>query len=66
MQDFVRALWADALRRRRGGLPAMGSDDADLERMRLSVKAKQLVRVRWNVVKDLVREEIESMRARQA
>ena len=65
LQDFVRSLWADAFRRRRGGLPAMGSDAADMERMRLSVKAKQLAHVRWSVVKDIVREEIASLSSHQ-
>ena len=43
----------------------MGSDAADMERMRLSVKAKQLAHVRWSVVKDIVREEIASLSSHQ-
>ena len=56
LQDFVRSLWADALRRERGGLPASGDPEADLRRMKLSMDLKRLSSVRWAVVKDMVRD----------
>ena len=58
MQEFVRRLWADALLRRRGGLPASGDEAAESERLRLSITAKRLATVRWNIVKDIVRQEM--------
>ena len=58
LQEFIRAIWSAALRRRRGELPATGDDAADAERLRLSVTAKQLERARWHVVKDIVRQEM--------
>ena len=57
MQEFVRRLWADALLRRRGELPASGDATAENERLRLSITAKRLSSARWNVVKDIVRDE---------
>ena len=59
LQEFIRAIWSAALRRRRGELPATGDDAADAERLRLSVTAKQLERARWHVVKDIVRKEMQ-------
>ena len=58
MQEFVRRLWSDALLRRRGGLPASGDEAAESERLRLSITAKRLATVRWNIVKDIVRQEM--------
>ena len=55
LQDFVRALWADALRRERGDLPASGDAAADLTRMQLSMDLKRLSSARWAVVKDMIR-----------
>ena len=59
LQEFIRAIWSAALRRRRGGLPVTGGDASDSERLRLSVVAKQLERARWHVVKDIVRKEMQ-------
>ena len=56
LQDFVRALWADALRRMRGALPAAGDAEADLQRVRISMVLKQLATVRWAKVKDIIRD----------
>jgi len=55
LQDFVRTLWADYLKRVRGALPASGDAEADLKRMRISMDLKRLSSVRWANVKDLVR-----------
>ena len=56
MQDFIRALWADELKRERGTLPASGDPEADLKRMKLSMDLKRLSSVRWAAVKEMVRE----------
>ena len=56
LQDFVRTLWGDALKRRRGELPASGDDAADMERMKISMDLKRLQSVRWAAVKDMVRD----------
>ena len=56
LQDFVRALWADELKRERGSLPASGDAEADLRRMKLSMDLKRLSSVRWAAVKDMVRD----------
>ena len=56
LQDFVRTLWADELRRERGSLPASGDAEADLRRMKLSMDLKRLSSVRWASVKDMVRD----------
>ncbi len=55
LQNFVRVLWSEALKRRRGELPATGDESADIERMRISMDLKRLARVKWHDVKDLVR-----------
>ena len=55
LQDFVRALWADELKRERGSLPANGDAEADLRRMKLSMDLKRLSSVRWAAVKDSTR-----------
>ena len=56
LQDFVRALWTEALKRERGGLPASGDVEADLRRMKISMDLKRLSSVRWASVKDMVRD----------
>lgn len=56
MQDFVRSLWADRLRRLRGALPASGDAAADLERMKISMDLKRINSVKWHTVKELIRE----------
>lgn len=55
LQDFVRTLWIEALKRRRGALPAVGDAAAEMERMRLSLDVKRLASVRWHTVKEIVR-----------
>ena len=56
LQDFVRSLWADCLKRERGALPASGDPEADLRRMKISMDLKRLSSARWAVVKDMVRD----------
>ncbi len=55
LQDFVRGLWIEALKRRRGALPAAGDAAAEEERLRLSLDVKRLASVRWHTVKEMVR-----------
>ena len=66
LQEFVRTLWAEALRRRRGALPAVGDAAVEAERLRLSMDVKRLATVRWHTVKDLVRGYRESESAKTA
>ena len=54
LQDFVRTLWAEALRRERGTLPASGDPEADLRRMKISMDLKRLSSVKWHSVKDMI------------
>ena len=56
LQDFIRTLWAESLKRERGGLPASGDPEADLRRMKISMDLKRLASVRWAVVKDMIRD----------
>ena len=56
LQDFVRSLWAERLKRVRGGLAASGDAAADELRLRISMDLKQLQQSRWNSVKDKVRD----------
>ena len=55
LQDFVRSLWSDALRRMRGKLPASGDPEADLQRMKMSTDLKRLSTARWPLVKEIIR-----------
>lgn len=56
MQDYVRALWCDCLKRRRGALPAAGGPETDMQRMRISADLKRLNMVKWHTVKEMVRQ----------
>ena len=56
LEDFVRALWSERLRRIRGGLPISGDGDADAVRMKITLDLKRLNSVKWNTVKELVRD----------
>ena len=56
LQDFVRNLWIDALKRERGNLPATGDPEADLRRVQLSMDLKRLATARWPAVKDMIRD----------
>ena len=56
LEDFVRSLWAERLKRERGALPAAGDPEADLRRMKISMDLKRLQSVRWHSVKEIVRE----------
>jgi len=54
MQDFVRGIWQDALRRRQGGLAAAGDPQADIERLALSQDIRRLNLIKWHSVKELI------------
>ncbi|MBO7482705.1 MAG: DNA primase [Kiritimatiellae bacterium] len=56
MQDFVRALWCERLRRERGALPADGGPETDARRLKLSMDLKRLQHVRWSAAKDIIRD----------
>lgn len=56
LEDFVRTLWSERLRRIRGGLPISGDGDSDALRMKITLDLKRLNSVKWNTVKELVRD----------
>ena len=56
LEDFVRTLWSERLRRIRGGLPISGNGEADALRMKITLDLKRLNSVKWNTVKELVRD----------
>lgn len=56
LEDFVRLVWAERLKRIRGELPAVGCAEADMKRMKISMDLKRLNSVKWGTVKDMVRE----------
>ena len=56
LQEFVRNLWGDHLRRLRGALPANGDAAADMKRFQISTTIKRLNMVKWHDVKDMVRQ----------
>ena len=56
LQDFVRALWEDCLKRRRGALAMTGDVNADAERLKISMDLKRLRQVKWHTVKIMIRD----------
>jgi DNA primase len=54
LQDFVRAMWIESLKRMRGALPASGDVEADMKRMQISMDLKRLARARWHDVKEII------------
>lgn len=56
MEDFVRSFWEAHLKQVRGTLPAVGDDEANKERMKITMDLKRLKQVRWAVVKDMIRD----------
>lgn len=56
LQEFVRNLWGDRLRRMRGALPANGDAATDMKRFQISTAIKRLNMVKWHDVKDMVRQ----------
>ena len=56
LKELVRGLWSDRLKRLRGALPAEGGAEADLRRMKISMDFKRLQQVKWNTVKEMIRD----------
>ena len=54
LEDFVRSLWIERLKRDRGGLPATGGAEADERRMKISMDIKRFRQSRWRVVKEMI------------
>ena len=54
LQDFIRAMWIESLKRMRGALPASGDVEADMKRMKISMDLKRLARARWHDVKETI------------
>lgn len=55
LEDFIRMLWVETLKRVRGELPASGDADAAMKRMQISIDLKRLESVKWHTVKEMVR-----------
>ena len=56
LQEFVRTLWTDWLKRKRGALSADGGVETDMLRMKISMDLKRLQQVKWNTVKEMIRD----------
>ena len=56
MQNFIRNLWTERLKRERGALPAAGDAEADMRRMKLTMDIKRLPSVKWQDAAELIRE----------
>ena len=56
LQEFIRSLWCERLRKLRGELPASGDAEADAERLRISMDLKRFRLVRWATVKEMIRD----------
>ena len=54
LNDFVRLLWVDHLKRTRDALPFAGDADDDIKRMTLSMNIKRLMHLDWDGTRDLV------------
>jgi len=55
LQDFLRRLWMEAVRRRQGELPAASSPENDVVRLRYSTLIRKLQRGDWERVSALMR-----------
>ena len=53
LQNFVRDLWVDHLRRRRGELP-VADQSAEAQRFEISYNMRRLKDVKWSDVKDII------------
>ena len=54
LQDFLRRLWMEAVRRRQGELPAASTPENDAARLRYSTLIRQLQRGAWTRVRVLM------------
>ena len=53
LQNFIRDLWVDHLRRRRGELP-VADQSAEAQRFEISYNMRRLKDVKWSDVKDII------------
>jgi len=58
LQDFLRQLWMEAVRRRQGALPAESSPDNDLKRLNYSTCIRRLQRDPWKKASALMTPEL--------
>ena len=56
MEDFVRSFWEARLKQVRGKLPAVGDDEANKERMKITMDLKRLKQLSWADFKDMIRD----------
>ena len=56
LKDFVRSLWAARLRRIRGEIPAAGSAEDNVRRLKITMDLKRINTVKWKDVAGVVRE----------
>jgi hypothetical protein len=54
LEDFLRRLWGDAIRRRLGELPARGDAELERTRLELSVRMRKLKSAPWQVARTLM------------
>ena len=54
LEDFLRRLWGDAIRRRLGELPARGDAELERTRLELSVRMRKLKNAPWPVARTLM------------
>ena len=54
LQDFLRKLWMEAVRRRQGELPAESTPENDMARLRYSTLIRKLQRSAWNTARALM------------
>jgi DNA primase len=56
LQDFVRRLWSEHLKRLRGELPASSAGDIEAQRFEISYNIRKFRDLGWGRVKELIRE----------
>jgi len=54
LEDFLRRLWGDAIRRRLGEMPARGDAELERTRLELSVRMRKLKNAPWPVARTLM------------
>ena len=54
LEDFLRRLWSEAVRRRLGALPVRGDEALERRRLELSVRMRKFKSAPWNVASSLM------------
>ena len=54
LEDFLRRLWADAVRRRLGALPVQGDESLERRRLELSVRMRKFKSAPWKIARSLM------------